>query len=249
MTSDPNDDGSDAGQGWSSDAYDDFAARYDEENSASLLNTYYNRPAILALAGDVSGRRVLDVGCGSGPLAAALLAGGADVTGTDGSRAMLDIARRRLGDQVPLTVHDLNEPLPYDDDSFDDVLASLVLHYLEDWEAPLAEIRRVLAPGGRLIVSVNHPFVRTFTHPDEDYFATRQYSDEFEFAGTPATLTMWHRPIQTMVSAFTGAGFGIETIAEPPPSPHTPVDLLPPRIANGERAAFLAFLYFVLRAQ
>jgi ubiquinone/menaquinone biosynthesis C-methylase UbiE len=41
---------------------------------------------------------------------------------------------------------------------FDDVTASLVLHYLEDWRPALAELRRVLKPGGRLIASVDHPF-------------------------------------------------------------------------------------------
>jgi SAM-dependent methyltransferase len=39
---------------------------------------------------------------------------------------------------------------------FDDVIACLVLHYLQDWTAPLAELRRVLRPGGRLIVAVDH---------------------------------------------------------------------------------------------
>lgn len=54
---------------------------------------------------------------------------------------MVELARRRLCDDVPLHVGDLAEPLPFADDSFDDVVASLVLHYLEDWSAPLAELR------------------------------------------------------------------------------------------------------------
>ena len=55
------------------------------------------RPAILALAGDVAGRRILDAGCGSGPLFAALRDRGAIVTGFDSSTEMLELARRRLG--------------------------------------------------------------------------------------------------------------------------------------------------------
>jgi SAM-dependent methyltransferase len=43
----------------------------------------------------------------------------------------------------------LGSPLPFPDDTFDDVTASLVLHYLEDWGPALAELRRVLKPGGR----------------------------------------------------------------------------------------------------
>jgi ubiquinone/menaquinone biosynthesis C-methylase UbiE len=46
--------------------YDSFAEAYSAENEASLLNAYYERPAMLDLAGDVAGRRVLDAGCGAG---------------------------------------------------------------------------------------------------------------------------------------------------------------------------------------
>jgi SAM-dependent methyltransferase len=231
------------------DHYDGFAVAYDVENSASLLNAHYNRPAIVGLAGDVQGRRILDAGCGSGPLTGALRDRGAIVTGFDGSPAMIDIARRKLGEDVPLHVADIAEPLPFEDDAFDDVVASLVLHYLEDWAGPLAEIRRVLTPGGRLILSVNHPLVRVFTHPDEDYFATREYSDEFEFAGETGVLTFWHRPLHAMTDAFTAAGFDIAVVAEPPPAADTPVELLTPRMRRGETTSFLAYIFFVLVAR
>jgi ubiquinone/menaquinone biosynthesis C-methylase UbiE len=59
---------------------------------------------------------------------------------------MLKLARKRLGPDADLQVADLGRPLPYPDGSFDDVIASLVLHYLEDWTASLAELRRVLRP-------------------------------------------------------------------------------------------------------
>ena len=59
--------------------------------------------------------------------------GGAVVTGIDASAGMLTLARRRLGDTVALHVVDLRDPLPFNDGAFDDVVASLVLHYLEDW--------------------------------------------------------------------------------------------------------------------
>jgi 2-polyprenyl-3-methyl-5-hydroxy-6-metoxy-1,4-benzoquinol methylase len=48
--------------------YDDFAQAYAAETESNLLNGYYARPAVLELAGDVAGRRILDVGCGAGPL-------------------------------------------------------------------------------------------------------------------------------------------------------------------------------------
>src|SRR5687768_382175 len=123
-------------------AYDDFAAAYAAENETSLNNAYYERPATLALAGDVRGRRVLDAGCGAGPLFAALRDRGALVTGVDASAGMVDLARQRLGPDADVRVADLVEPLPFDDQAFDDVIASLVLHYLPDWGPTLRELRR-----------------------------------------------------------------------------------------------------------
>lgn len=228
------------------DHYDAFAEAYDAENASSLVNAYYERPAMIALAGDVRGRRILDAGCGSGPLSAALRERGAEMSGFDGSPAMIELARRRLGDAVPLEVADLAEPLPYDDDSFDDVVASLVLHYLEDWSGPLAELRRVLKPGGRLIVSVNHPTVYMVNYPQEDYFVTRRFSEKYEFAGQTGTLTYWHRPLHAITDAVVAAGFRITALAEPLVSPDAPPELLPPKLQSGEKSGFLCFLFLVL---
>ena len=226
--------------------YDTFAHAYSRENESSLLNAYYNRPAMVSLAGDVDGRRVLDAGCGSGPLAAALRDSGAIVTGFDLSAVMIDLARQRLGADADLYVADLGEPLPFDDDAFDDVVASLCLHYLEDWAAPLAELRRVLRPGGRLILSVPHPSAYLVNYPDSDYFAVTQYSETFTFAGKEGTLTYWHRPLHAMTHAFTDAGFQIRAVSEPPYATDTPRELLPPEL--GDRSAFVCFLYLVLEA-
>lgn len=167
--------------------YDGFAKAYSAENEANLFNAYYERPEMLRLAGDVSGRRILDAGCGSGPLTAALRDSGAVVTGFDASAAMVDLARRRLGEDADLHVADLAAPLPFADAEFDDVVASLVLHYVEDWADPLAELRRVMKPGGRLLVSVIHPAVYAIVHPDADYFALTKYSEDYVMDGQ----TVW----------------------------------------------------------
>lgn len=226
--------------------YDTFAAAYSRANESNLLNAHYERPAMLGLAGDVDGRRVLDAGCGSGPLAAALQAQGAIVTGVDSSPAMVELARQRLGADADLHVADLGEPLPFEDDVFDDVVASLVLHYLQDWVAPLRELRRVLRPGGRLILSVPHPSAFLVNHRGSDYFALTRYSETFTFGDQEAVLTYWHRPLHAMTDAFTEAGFRITVVSEPPYAPDTPRDLLPPELVD--RTAFVCFLFFVLEA-
>lgn len=87
--------------------YDSLAEAYTAENETSLENAYYERPATLELAGDVAGRRILDAGCGSGPLFAALRDRGAIVTGIDSSAGLLEQARRRLGADADLQIADL----------------------------------------------------------------------------------------------------------------------------------------------
>jgi len=229
--------------------YDDIAEAYSAENEANLVNAYYERPAMLALAGDVAGRRILDAGCGAGPLYAALRDRGAIVAGFDKSAGMIELARRRLGDDADLRVADLGSPLPFPDSTFDDVTASLVLHYLEDWGPALAELRRVLRPGGRLIVSVEHPFAINLMHREAgrkgDYFATSNRTEEWTMGGQTARMSFWDRPLHAMTDAFTAAGFRIAVISEPAPAPAAR-ELFPDEIAA--RPRFLCFLFFVLQA-
>ncbi|MGW2026676.1 class I SAM-dependent methyltransferase [Streptomyces decoyicus] len=231
--------------------YNGFAETYTAENETNLINGHYERPAMLALAGDVAGRRILDAGCGSGPLSAALLDRGAIVSGFDASAGMLELARRRLGESADLQVADLGSPLPYPDDTFDDVVASLVLHYLEDWGPALAELRRILKPGGRLIASVDHPFAINLMHrqagreAEYNYFNTTNWTEEWTMGGQTALMSFWHRPLHAMIEAFTAAGFRITVISEPEPDPAAR-ELFPEAIAAKPR--FLCFLFFVLQA-
>ena len=229
--------------------YDGFAEAYATETESNLLNGHYTRPAILDLAGDVAGRRILDVGCGAGPLLEALRDRGAIVTGVEPSAKMLELARQRLGEGAALRQAGLGGgPLPFPDDAFDDAILCLVLHYLEDWAAPLADLRRVLVPGGRLIVAVNHPFVYKAQYPEADYFATCEYSEEYTFSGQNAMLTFWHRPLHAMTAAFTAAGFRIAVVSEPSPAPGAR-ELFPEILGKFSSGAFLCFLFFVLEAE
>ncbi|MDX2701313.1 class I SAM-dependent methyltransferase [Streptomyces sp. PA03-6a] len=231
--------------------YTSFAEAYTSENETSLINAYYERPAMLALAGEVAGRRILDAGCGAGALFAALRDRGALVSGFDASSGMLELARRRLGEGADLQVADLGSPLPYADDTFDDVVASLVLHYVEDWGPALAELRRALKPGGRLIASVDHPFAIATMHreagraAEHGYFDTTAWTDEWTLGGRTALMRLWHRPLHAMTDAFTAAGFRITAISEPDPDPAAR-ELFPEAIAAQPR--FLCFLFFVLQA-
>ncbi|MBV7703092.1 class I SAM-dependent methyltransferase [Nocardia nova] len=231
--------------------YDSIAEGYAAENETGLLHAYYNRPAIVELAGNVSGRRILDAGCGSGLLFAALRDRGAVVTGIDASARMLEQARQHLGADADVRVADLADPLPFPDDAFDDVVASLVLHYLRDWGPTLAELRRVLVPGGRLLVSVEHPFAnflgQRLAGDPTNYFEVRNRIEEWTMGGRTARLSFWDRPLHAMTDAFTAAGFRIGVISEPPALP-TARDLIPEVLGESTDNRFLCFLFFVLHA-
>jgi len=104
----------------------------------------------------------------------------------------------------------------------------------------------VLKPGGRLIMSVNHPAGYAIVYPEADDFAVTKYSEDYTFDGQPVWLTFWHRPLHAMTDAFAAAGFHIATISEPPPAPDTPPELTPPNMEG--HLAFMCFLFFVLEA-
>ncbi len=197
--------------------YDAMAADYSADNENNAWNALYERPAILAMAGDVAGKRVLDAGCGAGAHSEALLAGGADVEGCDLSAGMLRQARRRLGERVTLKQVDLTQPLPYADNQFDMILSSLALHYLEDWSQPLGEFHRILRDDGRLVFSTHHPFMDHAQSGGVDYFATYTFEEAWQRGDQTVTMRFWHRPLVAMLRAIAQAGFHIEQIDEPMP--------------------------------
>lgn len=112
----------------------------------------------LALAELNAGQSVLDVGCGTGSLLAIWRTRGCVVHGIDKSAAMLNVARRKLGDAARLYVGDATR-MPFDDAEFDRVTAMLTLHEMRQPErlSVLREMRRVLKSEGRIILIDFHP--------------------------------------------------------------------------------------------
>ncbi|GHA25904.1 methyltransferase [Devosia pacifica] len=199
--------------------YDVFAEAYDRDLAGNAWNAHYERPALIAMAGDVAELEVLDAGCGGGWHSLALQQAGARITGFDSSRGMLEVARQRLGADATLLKADLASDLPFASEAFDSVVSALALHYVEDWSQPLGEFFRVLRPGGRLVFSTHHPFMDHPASGHPNYFETYSFSEVWEKGGHSAQMQFWHRPLGAMVAAITEAGFAIERIEEPQPLP------------------------------
>jgi GrpB-like predicted nucleotidyltransferase (UPF0157 family)/ubiquinone/menaquinone biosynthesis C-methylase UbiE len=201
--------------------YDEFSEAYADHAAENPYQALYDRPAILKLAGSVAGKSVLDVGCAAGHLSAKLAERGADVIGIDLSQGMVDLARKRHGDRARFERADLAEPLNFlEDESIDLVTASLVLHYLLDWGPTLGEFRRVLRPGGALVLSVHHPEDwHWFDRPN--YFRTERVSDEFELGAFRQEVQFYRRPLHKTFGALRQAGFTVDEIDEPMPLPET----------------------------
>jgi SAM-dependent methyltransferase len=137
--------------------FDSIAGIYDESLPAHVVEHYLDKRTRFVLEHCVRGRG-LDVGCGTGALAARLAAAGYEMTGVDPSGGMLDLLRSRAPEVR--AVEGSGSSLPFPDDSFDLVLSVAVMHHVadpEDVRHTLAEMVRVARPAGRILVWDHNP--------------------------------------------------------------------------------------------
>jgi SAM-dependent methyltransferase len=105
---------------------------------------------VIELLAAQPGERILDLGCGDGQLTLKIAATGAHVVGVDASAEMIAAARQRGIEAEKGTA----EALPYPDGSFDAVFSNAALHWVRGQDAMMAEVRRVLRPGGRFVAEM-----------------------------------------------------------------------------------------------
>jgi SAM-dependent methyltransferase len=168
------------------------------------------------------GRRTLDLGCGEGRLSRDLKAIGHDVVAVDLSPTMLAAAKEADGD---LETHLADAAdLPFDDASFDLVVAFMSLQDVDHMEGAIGEVARVLEPGGSLCLAVVHPFNSAGRFAGDDassafvvegsYLERFRYADNLVRDGLEITFVSEHRPIEAYVNALTAAGFLVERLRE-----------------------------------
>ena len=180
--------------------------------------------ATAGLLGPVSGRRIIEVGCGSAPCARWLRTAGANVIGIDLSAAMLGHAveaAQRTGVSVPLVQADATA-LPFAAESFDIACTAYgAVPFVADSARVMREVARVLRPGGRWVFSVTHPIRWVFADdpgPDglivrSSYFDRTPYVEVNE-AGA-ATYVEHHRTVGDRVREIVAAGLRLVDLVEP----------------------------------
>lgn len=211
------------------EAYDRIADAYAESNHASPARADYEWPAVRETLPDLDGLRVLDAACGSGHYAGWMAEQGASVVGVDASAAMVDEARARHGDRATFEEADLREPLPFPDGRFDLVVCQLALEHVADWDHVLAEFARVLADGGEVVVSTDHPHttyrvidgeppdVGSPVEQSADYYAVERYHRDWGDEESDLLVPFYRRPLAGALGPVFGAGFVLTDLSEPKP--------------------------------
>jgi len=180
-------------------------------------NSFIDRPAILELIGDVAGQDVLDVGCGPGFYSAAMLERGASVTGLDGSAEMVRHAEHATGGRGTFLCHDLEQPLPQNDASFDLAVMALVYHHVYARSQLLAELRRVLRPGGRLLISTTHPMSEQ-RWLGGSYYEGGRVDAPIGGPGSGHSINFERMTVERFVNEVLDGGFVLERLLEPRPA-------------------------------
>ncbi|MGG7568582.1 class I SAM-dependent methyltransferase [Rhodovulum sp. DZ06] len=203
------------------ESWEALAERYAARAGDKPHNAHYDRPAVLGLLGDVAGKRVLDVGCGPGFYAGALLdAGAAELVCTDASAKMAALCAARLAGRPGVRVERraIEDGTGVPDGWADAVCAPLCLDYVADWDAAFAGFFRALRAGGVCVVSASHPAFDAEYFATERYFEVERVSAEWGGFGDPAPVHGFRRSLQDFVNPALRAGFVLEELHEPRPT-------------------------------
>jgi SAM-dependent methyltransferase len=189
----------------------------------------YEEQILPLAAAELAGcRRVLDVGCGDGQVSRLVAAQGADlVVGVDPTWNQIRVAHERGGGAV--FARSGAAELPFADGTFDAVVACLVFEHIRDVDEAIAEVARVLQPGGRFCFFLNHPLLQTpnsgwiddqVLDPPEQYWRIGPYlieDETIEEVEKNVFIPFIHRPLSRYVNALADNGLLLQHMEEPAP--------------------------------
>lgn len=180
-------------------------------------------PAIRALLPDLSGRRVVDLGCGYGWFSRyAREAGAAHVLGLDLSEKMIARAKADTSDAaIDYRIADLDQ-LDLPEVSFDFAYSSLAFHYVEDFGRLVAIIHRALAPGAHFVFTIEHPIYMASHNPGWRIVDGERTWPVDHYSAEGRRTTNWlakgvikhHRTIGTTLNTLMSVGFAIRHVQE-----------------------------------
>ena len=186
----------------------------------------YEEQILPLAARELSGAtKVLDVGCGDGQVSRLAARLGAEVIGIDPTWNCVRVA----GERGTTVARAGAAALPFADASFDAVVACLVFEHIRDVDDAIAEVSRVLQPGGRFCFFLNHPLLQTpnsgwiddqFLDPPEQYWRIGEYlveNETIEEVEKDVFIPFIHRPLSRYVNALSDRGLLLERMEEPAP--------------------------------
>lgn len=201
-----------------------FFEKLGEENYFDIAdnkpyNMYFERPAMIEEFPELTGKKVLDAGSAAGWYSSYFVEHGANVTAVDISDNMLYMLKKRLGDSVTAIKCDLNDGLPFlQDNSFDFVMSSLTLDFIEDWDNVMREFHRILKKDGVLLFSVEHPYDNFSANHLDTYFQTLNMEHPYEDFGENVSVWFYKRPLEAMITPVLNSGFQLLALKEPRPT-------------------------------
>lgn len=150
------------------DGYDTWAPTYDHSSNPLVA---IEEKVTLELVGNVAGKRLLDLGCGTGRYSALLARCGAKVIGIDPSAKMLEQARRKITPQCHFDLcHGTLEGTSFPNEHFDLILSALTLSHIPELESIFAESARILTRNGFMVISDIHPYWPISGHDYTEFF-------------------------------------------------------------------------------
>lgn len=200
-------------------AYDQLASDYEHNvDTKNAFNAHYERPAMVnLLPKNLTNMKVLDAGCAAGWYTAKLLKLGAEVSATDISKEMVTATQRRVGNRANVLNLDLEKELPFENESFEYIISSLVIHYIKDWDKTFSEFHRIMKPGGIFQFSIHHPLMDIKFSENQEYFSKELIVDQWERQGKLIDVPFYRRPLNEIFNK-TLEYFSIKEIVEPQPT-------------------------------